>query len=147
MAGNWYVLQYRNVRLQLYRDGLESSIGGVNVSSGTDDTFYTFTTDTDDNYSVEVMLMADTTYINNGSMATNKVLTGNVSYKLILPSDAISILGYDGYASNFGNGKVVYFGGEKTVISYGNSKLRFSTNAIEKYAGNTVSTTMNNGMA
>ena len=64
----------------------------------------------------------------------------------MLPTDALTILGYDGYASNFGNNKVVYLGSDKTVISYGNSKMRFSTNGLEKYAGSTGSKRMNNGV-
>lgn len=134
-----------SITFQLYKDGnYVGSSGQVVVTSYSSGNFLTYTTTGAGNYSLKIRIV--NSFYNSTTEYSSNTITNQVAYNVVLPTDALTILGYDGYASNFGNNKVVYLGSDKTVISYGNSKMRFSTNGLEKYAGSTGSRRMNNGM-
>lgn len=133
-----------SVTFQLFKDGVLCSGNAIaTITAPTTGNFFTYTTSAAGNYTIKIRVVnqfdSSTTYSSN-------TVECKVSYNIVLPTDALTILGYDGYASNFGNNKIVYFGSEQTVISYGDAKLRFSTNGIEKYAGTTGARRMNNGI-
>lgn len=133
-----------SVTFMLYKDG---QICGGNaqavLTSQTPNTFFTYTTNASGVYSLKIRIVNS---FNSSVTYNSNIVTSKVNYNIILPTDALTILGYDGYASNFGNNKAVYFGGEQTIISYGDAKLRFTTKGVEKYAGATGSRKMNNGV-
>lgn len=133
-----------SVTFVLYKDG---QICGGNaqavLTSQTPNTFFTYTTNASGVYSLKIRIVNS---FNSSVTYNSNIVTSKVNYNIILPTDALTILGYDGYASNFGNNKAVYFGGEQTIISYGDAKLRFTTKGVEKYAGATGSRKMNNGV-
>ena len=134
-----------SITFQLYKDGnYVGSSGQVVVTSPSSGNFLTYTTTGAGNYSLKIRIV--NSFSNSTTEYSSNTITTQLAYNVVLPTDALTILGYDGYASNFGNNKVVYLGSDKTVISYGNSKMRFSTNGLEKYAGSTGSKRMNNGV-
>lgn len=134
-----------SITFQLYKDGnYVGSSGQVVVTSPSSGNFLTYTTTGAGNYSLKIRIV--NSFSNSTTEYSSNTITTQLAYNVVLPTDALTILGYDGYASNFGNNKVVYLGSEKTVISYGDAKLRFSTTGIEKYAGSTGSRRMNNGI-
>ena len=134
-----------SVTFQLFRDGnYVGSTASVTITNPTTGNFLTYTTNAAGNYTVKIRII--NSFSGSTTVYNSNTVTSQIAYNVVLPTDAITILGYDGYASNFGNNKVVYLGGEKTVISYGDAKLRFSTTGIEKYAGSTGSRRMNNGI-
>lgn len=133
-----------SVTFQLYKDGALCGGNATQViTAPISGTFFTYTTTAAGNYTIKIRVVNK--FDSSVTYSTN-LIQSKVTYNIILPTNAITILGYDGYASNFGNNKTVYLGSEKTVISYGDAKLRFSTTGIEKYAGSTGSRRMNNGI-
>lgn len=133
-----------SVTFQLYKDGALCGGNATQViTAPISGTFFTYTTTAAGNYTIKIRVVNK--FDSSVTYSTN-LIQSKVTYNIILPTNAITILGYDGYASNFGNNKTVYLGSEKTVISYGDAKLRFSTNGIEKYAGATGARRMNNGV-
>lgn len=50
-----------------------------------------------------------------------------------LPVDNYSVLGYDGYASNFATNRNVYFGHEQSIIRYNNYGIRVNNEGLSNY--------------
>ena len=60
---------------------------------------------------------------------------GSIYYKIALPLEAFSILGYDGFASNFGTNSNVYFGKDGAYLRYGGYGLNISSSGLKKLSG------------
>lgn len=49
------------------------------------------------------------------------------------------LIGYDGYAVNFGNNGVAYIGSDDSVFKYGNYGIRVNNNGVHRYVTNSIS--------
>ena len=84
---------------------------------------------------VDVAAVFPANAITNNTTSTTKsnhTVRVAISYKATFPTQNFGLLGYDGFAYNFGNLNTVYFGSLQSVIKYGNYGLRVSSSGIQK---------------
>lgn len=112
--------------------------GGWNTISTKEEFSYTFGSDIT-NAKIYVKFSGNTLYSrwigNYNVMQGGKPMPmpnalAEVNCTLTLPTTAHMLIGYDGWASNFGNNKTVYCGKDGLIASYGGEEFRITSNGI-----------------
>lgn len=62
-------------------------------------------------------------------------LIGSLNYKVQIPKESFTLIGYNGFASNFGTNSNVYFGGSGAYLRYGDYGLSITSTGIKKLSG------------
>ena len=70
----------------------------------------------------------------NGDNGTYYI-SGTLTYHVQIPKEKFSLLGYDGFACNFGTNSNVYFGSSGAWLRYGNYGISITSSGLRKYNG------------
>ena len=62
-------------------------------------------------------------------------MIGSLNYKVQIPKECFTLIGYNGFASNFGTNSNVYFGGSGAYLRYGDYGLSITSTGIKKLSG------------
>lgn len=78
--------------------------------------------------------LIDTSTVSITTLKNDKTPLLQVSqyFKVSIPTDAFTLIGYDGIGMNFGTNNTVYFGSEGAYLRYGTNELKVSENGIQK---------------
>lgn len=68
---------------------------------------------------------------------SSNIINGAIVYRMNVPQDAFTLIGYDGIGLNFGNDKTAYFGADGTYFKYGNFGIRVTSSGLQKTTNGT----------
>ena len=104
-------------------------VRSVSVTTQTATNILNYTTSTSGLIKVSVIVNAEFEQANTIQASFNAICN--------VPTSVFTLIGNDGFASNFGNNSTVYFGRNQAVLKYGNEGLKINPNGIKKLKNNT----------
>lgn len=126
-SGTIYQPSMLNVTYKLYVN--DTLVRQTSTSTSYVSNIFTYTTQTNGLVKVEINVM--------GTVNTEDKLTCSFNCVGNIPTTTFTLLGNDGFASNFGNNSTVYFGKQQAVLKYGNNGIRVNSDGVKKLLNNT----------